>query len=257
MEFRPQPRKKKREREKEEKMEDITMPVLDVEVHPCGKTDKDENDQKDFKHTISKQSCLDHELVLVVPQKLTKHAQNVIYSRQVTPLRYHLEGRFGSRTHRIDDSHMGLPLTSLMSIDESKALLEKAASQYEDVRMLINNEGVKFLFKPYYDPSPHKARQLPYIDARIHPEREPLGVGSNKFWKDFAIAFKDKSGARPGNEFNHTIQTAATIHQINHLSLQGERERFTYAELFAGKHVSPFLSRCLNFDVTMTKNHNH
>jgi hypothetical protein len=217
------------------------MPILDVQIHPPEKKiDGDGDDRVERALSIDHDIYRDYEFVLVVPQKLTKHAQNVIYSRQVTPLRYHLEGRFGSRTHRIDQSHMGLPLTSLMSLDESKSQLEKAASQYEDLRALINSEGVNFSFKPYCEPASHRARPPPHVDARIHPEREPKGRGDcdNAFWKNFMQTLKSKAMNAPVEEFNPTIQTASTLHHINHLSLRGERELFTYAELFAGKTIS-------------------
>ena len=177
-------------------------------------------------------NCADYEYVLVVPQKLTKHAQNVIYSRQATPLRYHLEGRFGSRTHRIDESHMGLPLTSSLSLDESKAQLEKISSQYDDLRALINSEGVTFSYKPYFEPASHRARPPPTVDARIHPEREPEGRGNSVFWREFMRTLKSTTAAAAAKETN---DLTGTIHQINHLALREEPTLFTYAELFAGK----------------------
>ena len=213
------------------------MPNLDVELSPkrVKETDKDGNVDNDSEISINNESREDYEFVLVVPQKLTKHAQNVIYSRQATPLRYHLEGRFGSRTHRVDEAHMGLPLTTLMSLDESKRQLEKLASQHEDLRLLINSEGVKFSYTPYIEPASHRARPPPYIDARIHPEREPKGRGSNKFWEQFSRTLKAEA---PAEEFNHANQAAASSHQINHFSLRKGTELFTYAELFAGKITS-------------------
>ena len=221
------------------------MPGLDGKADQRGKRkldgdndDDDENGDADDGQRIDN-SCddSDFEFVMVVPQKLTKLAQNVIYSRQATPLRYHLEGRFGSRTHRIDESHMGLPLTSLPSMDESKAQLDKAASKYEDLRTLINSEGVCFDFRSYYEPAPHKAREPPYVDARIHPEREPAGKGCNEFWKKFMTELKLKTSEEPTIETNHSVETAAAIHHIDHLSLQEKPELFTYAELFAGKKL--------------------
>ncbi len=208
-----------------------------VEVHPHAETEVNQGGDEYMGgvHSIDDESRKDYELVLVVPQKLTKHAQNVIYSRQVTPLRYHLEGRFGSRTHRIDDSHMGLPLTSCVSLDESKAALEKAASLYEDLSALINTEGVIFHYKPYFEPAPHRARQPPYVDARIHPEREPKGRGDNEFWKNFMSSLRSNSGPESAERFNRDIKTASAVHHINHFLLREERDQFTYAELFAGE----------------------
>lgn len=208
---------------------------INVVVHHDRKRSIEESQSESAGSDQTVECYKNYEFVLVVPKKLTKHAQNVIYSRQVTPLRYHLEGRFGSRTHQIDESHMGLPLTSFMSLDESKAQLERAASQHEDVRTLINSEGVKFFYKPYHEPASHKARPPPYIDARIHPEREPEGKGDNEFWKEFMRTLRSQVAPEMRQEFNRDIETATSVHHINHLSIRKERAQFTYAELFAGK----------------------
>ena len=204
-----------------------------------GSTIKDD-DHFDKVDNSNSNNCGGYEFVLVVPQKLTKHAQNVIYSRQATPLRYHLEGRFGSRTHRIDESHMGLPLTSLLSLNESKAQLEKLASQYDDLRALINSEGVIFSYKPYCEPASHRARPPPSVDARIHPEREPEEKGNSVSWRKFMRTLKSTT-----KENSDAMDTTAAIHQINHLSLREEPTLFTYAELFAGKHPILDAIRCM------------
>jgi hypothetical protein len=177
--------------------------------------------------------CVGYEYVMVVPKKLTKHAQNVIYSRQATPLRYHLEGRFGSRTHQIDESHMGLPLTSFLSLQDSKAELEKIACQYDDLQALINSDGVRFSFKPYHEAASHRARPPPSIDARIHPEREPKGVGNSEYWKKFISAMKSTMSVVEKSQSNQIIETTR-IHQVNHVSMRKQPKLFTYAELFAG-----------------------
>jgi len=205
--------------------------------HGKRKFEPDENGDVNNDDDIDKNNSVGYEYVMIVPKKLTKHAQNVIYSRSATPLRYHLEGRFGSRTHQINESHMGLPLTSLLALDDSEAQLEKLASQYEDLRALINSEGVSFSYKPYCEPASHRARPPPSVDARIHPEREPEGRGNNTFWKKFIAALKPTipivrtSSAKQNNDLENTT---ATIHQMNHLSLRKKQDRFTYAELFAG-----------------------
>jgi hypothetical protein len=79
-------------------------------------------------YTDNKNEYEKYEVVLVVPQKLTMIAKNIIYNkRDITPLNYHLEGRFGSRIHRVDESHMGLPLytVSLSSSDDNESLKAK------------------------------------------------------------------------------------------------------------------------------------
>lgn len=213
----------------------FTMLNIDVQVHQDRKRSIDESRGESADDEQSINCYKDYEFVLVVPKKLTKHAQEVIYLRQATPLRYHLEGRFGSRTHRIDDAHMGLPLTSFLPLDESKARLERACSQYEDLRKLVSSEGVKFFYKPYHEPASHKARPPPLIDARIHPEREPVGKCDNEFWKKFMRTLRSQATPELSQEFNRDIQTAASVHHINHLSIHKDRAQFTYAELFAGK----------------------
>ena len=212
--------------------------------HGKRKFEPDENGYVNNDDNIDKNNSEGFEYVMVVPKKLTKHAQNVIYSRSATPLRYHLEGRFGSRTHQINESRMGLPLTSLLALDDSKAHLEKLASQYEDLKALINSEGVSFSYKPYCEPASHRARPPPSVDARIHPERESEGRGNNTFWKKFITTLKSTthisrtSATKQTSDFENTT---ATIHQMNHLSLRKNQDHFTYAELFAGKSSSSFI----------------
>lgn len=108
------------------------------------------------------------ENVLAVPTKLTKHAQNVLFSRRASPLSYHLEGRFGSRTHRIDAASMGIPV-----LDSTHLILDLAA-RHDDLYDLIHHtEDVRVCRNPYVPPPPHRAREPPEIDATIHPERRP------------------------------------------------------------------------------------
>ena len=152
----------------------------------------DENENENGKTEDS------YEVVLVVPQKLTMIAKNIIYNkRDITPLNYHLEGRFGSRIHRVDESHMGLPLytVTLSSSSSSpsddnetlkvkeeeeeraklklvKLIESKTNNEYNDVRGLLDMDGVSLVCKLYVNPPRHRARPPPYIDSRIHPERE-------------------------------------------------------------------------------------
>jgi len=109
---------------------------------------------------------------------------------------------------------MGIPL-STASPDESRARLEKLASQFEDLRELLTTEGVSYIYKDYHAPPTHRARAPPYLDSRVHPEREP--AGSKKFWREFIRKAR-----------------LAETRCINHHSLRQESPLFTYAELFAG-----------------------
>ena len=122
-----------------------------------GKRKQSTGDDDDEAHKNNKNNDDDkvdegeeYEYVLVVPQKLTMVAKHVLYSkRDITPIQYHLEGRFGSRIHKIDESHMGLPLfiVSVSSSSpstvgeqvlraktkEAKSKLAKLTLQYDDL----------------------------------------------------------------------------------------------------------------------------
>lgn len=101
--------------------------------------------------------------VLVVPQRLTQSAYATLKRHSVVPETWHLEGRFGSRTHRIDEQHIGLPILS-------KEILEKQAERYEDLKDLLQETGVSIVTKPYL--FTFRSRDPPEVDGRIHPERE-------------------------------------------------------------------------------------
>jgi DNA (cytosine-5)-methyltransferase 1 len=177
-------------------------------------------------YTDNKNEYEKYEVVLVVPQKLTMIAKNIIYNkRDITPLNYHLEGRFGSRIHRVDESHMGLPLytVSLSSSDDNESLKAKEEeeegkaklkldnliesknnNEYDDVRGLLDMDGVSLICKLYVNPPSHRARPPPYIDSRIHPEREE-------------VKEEEKQNTTNATTPNPTPKPS-----------------FTYAELFAG-----------------------
>lgn len=180
----------------------------------------------------------EYEYVLVVPQKLTMVAKHVLYSkRDITPIHYHLEGRFGSRIHKIDESHMGLPLftasvpssssSSLMVGDqllqaktkEAQEKLAKLTFQYDDLRKLLDMDGVSLTCKLYTNPRSHLARPPPYIDARIHPERQPHSESE-------LLQGKKKRGGTESDNSNNTLNEPITIYH--------EPPLFSYVELFAG-----------------------
>ena len=167
-----------------------------------------------------------NEYVLVVPQKLTMVAKGVLYSKpDITPLSYHLEGRYGSRIHRIDEYHMGLPLFTTSSLssssssssspssmiikdslikvksEDAKIKLNRLVLKYDDLRQLLDMDGVSLICKPYQNPASHRARSPPSLDARIHPELE-------------------QRNEIKGNR--------------NEITTPGDTPLFSYAELFAG-----------------------
>lgn len=101
--------------------------------------------------------------VLVVPKKLTKRAYDILVRCNANPRPYHLEGRFGSRTHRIDETSMGLPIIS-------KARVESQAKLFPELQELVDASGVSLLRKSFLPAL--RAVDLPEVDARMHPERE-------------------------------------------------------------------------------------
>jgi hypothetical protein len=74
--------------------------------------------------------------VLVVPQQLTQSAYATLKRCHAVPLSFHLEGRFGSRTHRIDSTHIGLPILS-------KEILKQQAKHNQELQELIETPGTK------------------------------------------------------------------------------------------------------------------
>jgi DNA-cytosine methyltransferase len=137
--------------------------------------------------------------VLVLPQKLTKHALSILFSRRAMPMPWNLEGRFGSRTFRVDDFHMGIPVLD-------KVILSDVAVQFPDLHELLNLPQVTLRYQSFVDPPKHRTRELPYIDATHHPERAPLEF-------DLAMAMEKANGV---------------------LDFKPQAPLFTYAELFAG-----------------------
>jgi DNA-cytosine methyltransferase len=150
------------------------------------------------------------EHVLIVQQKLTKHAQNVLFGRRASPMAYHLDGRWGSRTFRVDESHMGIPMLAPDNI-------ETLISQHEDLQTLLEDTpGVTISYQSYVEPPKHRAREPPHVDATIHPERRP-----NTSNKEIDIEL---------------LKERVLLRQRRRQPKQHRRQEpvFTYAEMFAG-----------------------
>lgn len=151
------------------------------------------------------------ENILVVPQRLTKHAQKILFPLRASPLSYHLEGRFGSRTHRIDENHMGIPL-----LDSIGMILDLASRHSELDDLIHHTDDVRICHNLYMPPPRHRAREPPEIDGRIHPERQQ------------SIAINDSSITEsPTSSFLSSPPTSTT-------PPSSQSPLFTYAELFAG-----------------------
>ena len=132
--------------------------------------------------------------VLVVPKRLTKTAHDLLSKYNACPRPYHLEGRFGSRTHRSDDESMCIPIISKNNYHEK-------AETHSELQELLSNGGVSIVRKPFV-PS-NRAHDNPEFDARMHPEREQKPI---------------------------TLQSDSP----NTVDVAEGGARFTYAEVFAG-----------------------
>ena len=141
----------------------------------------------------------DLEAVLVVPKRLCQSAYAVLLQSQCVPRPWHLEGRFGSRTHPIDEqqkNYLGIPLISVERLNER-------AATCLPLQEMLQTAGVRVIRKPIVTCA--RARAPPEVDARIHPERAP---------------------PMPTMELS---PSALPIHDRGKLV-----PAFTYAELFAG-----------------------
>jgi DNA (cytosine-5)-methyltransferase 1 len=102
------------------------------------------------------------EYVLVVPNRLTKSCYQVLIDSNWVPRPWHLEGRYGSRTHKIDERYCGIPILPLPS------LLRRT----DALKELLTTEGVAIVEKEIT--ISNRIPKLHPIDASIHPERRPV-----------------------------------------------------------------------------------
>ena len=101
------------------------------------------------------------EYVLVVPSRLTKSCYQVLIDCNWVARPWHLEGRYGSRTHKIDERYCGIPILPLPS------LLRRT----DALKELLATEGVAIVEKAIT--TSNRIPKLHPIDASIHPERRP------------------------------------------------------------------------------------
>jgi len=110
--------------------------------------------------------CNCKEYVLHIPPRLTKSAYRLLIKYNIVPRQWHLEGRFGSRTHNVDKSTNGIPILY------DQRTLEEISQQSPELKQLLDTEGLIIVEKDFVQN--HRTQQsVPEIDARIHPEQEP------------------------------------------------------------------------------------
>ena len=112
------------------------------------------------------------EWVLHIPPRLTKSAYQILLSCNAAPRQWHLEGRFGSRTHLVEKGKInGIPI--LFNEEQMKKMIE-SSNNHTELEELIKTDGVSIVQKEFVQN--HRTRQqVPMLDARIHPELEPGG----------------------------------------------------------------------------------
>lgn len=125
-----------------------------------------------------------HEWVLLVPPKLTNSSYAILVEAECVFRPWHLEGRFGSRTHRHvnscgSDTEDGSTSSTTTTTNYriaipvlSDAIVQQQAQCHPKLQELLQKEGVELNWKQFV-PSNRAVRELPYFDARIHPERQP------------------------------------------------------------------------------------
>ncbi|EJK50750.1 hypothetical protein THAOC_30157, partial [Thalassiosira oceanica] len=106
------------------------------------------------------------EHVLHLPPFLTKSIYPTLLGENVAPRAYHLEGRFGSRTHKIDRGKNGIPILF------SQTEMEELGRTSNDLRELLLTEGVEVVEKAFVH-NHRSVQTVPVVDSRIHPELEP------------------------------------------------------------------------------------
>jgi DNA-cytosine methyltransferase len=144
------------------------------------------------------------EEVLVVPPRLAKSSYEILIQFDCVARPWHLGGQFGSRTHRISNLEVGIPVLS-------STILQQQSAKHEELHTLLETTGVKLITKPFHFPANRSGMLVPStVDGRIHPERAPADISSPK----------------PTNECSRSLEERPHI---------GDKfPSFTYAELFAG-----------------------
>lgn len=174
------------------------------------------------------------EPVLVVPPQLTKSAYATLLALDYVPRKWHLEGRYGSRTHKIENENkIGIPLLrSVEKIQFLESVLVSSGQQQQQQQTtdsekcadaeqcykktplieLLTTPGVDLVFK-----TPVPSNRIPkeeISDATIHPERMP-------------DSFKNNWGVY------HEIKKRGIVHASSH-PVSSAPPAFTFCELFAG-----------------------
>lgn len=174
------------------------------------------------------------EIVLLVPKRLGTKAYTLLIENNLVPRKYHLEGRYGSRTHVLSDGlRVGIPLVEseqtieLLNKSKEKNDGEKCEALIDEIMAideLFSMKGVDLEYRPITPP--RVPRQEP-CDARVHPERQSTEfpsiflnyLQSRNDESEYLLRGNDKKKNKTGNETNYK---------------EGPPTLFTFCELFAG-----------------------
>jgi len=183
-------------------------------------------------------STRSREDILAVPKIWTKKAYQWCVEHRAVPRPWHLEGRWGSRTHQVDGERMGFPIVSsssdnlfLQSIADSHSKISGKESENanslpsELIELILHVPGVEILKQQPCIES-KRARDNPIFDATIHAERE-------RPTKRARIERLNASSSLHTLSSSSSLSSSSPQPQTN---TPGNKPQctFTYAELFCG-----------------------
>jgi DNA (cytosine-5)-methyltransferase 1 len=206
----------------------------DMAATNCANTDDDDDDDGSNYCCDQDDSKVDDTLmewVLVVPCRLTGEAYRILVAAQCVARPWHLQGRYGSRTHvHTAASTMGIPILSRQCLLQAAQTNPELASLLGTATATDDNDQdsddhyrqqhgsmVQVVYKPYTVSK--RAHEPPPLDARIHPERATPTTTIHQTWLE--------QGPGPKRPF-----VPSTVPNNN--SNNNHSPAFTYAELFAG-----------------------
>ena len=210
----------------------------------------------------------DKEPVLLVPPRLTKSSYATLLSLDYVPRKWHLEGRHGSRTHKVEDRNkIGIPL--LRSPDKIKSIASilkrrddafhaqdvptthknekkrKNANDDEDeedhhhgdgsadsfssaLRELLFTPGVELVYK-----TPVLSNKIPKdetFDATVHPERMPERFPSQL--REFLQTARNHDDTIEDRNLTPTKRRKSSTCTVP--GVASSDPAFTFCELFSG-----------------------
>lgn len=209
----------------------------------------------------------DKEPVLLVPPRLTKSSYATLLSLDYVPRKWHLEGRHGSRTHKVEDRNkIGIPL--LRSPDKIKSIASilkrrddafhaqdvptthknekkrKNANGDEDedhnhgdgsadssssaLRELLFTPGVELVYK-----TPVLSNKIPKdetFDATVHPERMPERFPSQL--REFLQTARNHDDTIEDRNLTPTKRRKSSTCTVP--GVASSDPAFTFCELFSG-----------------------